>query len=68
MPSAFHGTTDLVASELADRHLQFFGIDFGTCKPINIQQVRGDMGFALYLGGANPCPATAGGAFSTKPL
>ena len=39
--SAFHVIIDLVASQFADAHLLPFDIDYGTCRSIFHQQVRG---------------------------
>ena len=50
--SAFHVITDLIASQLADEHLQFFDLDHGTCKSISLQQVRRSLGLALHRGWA----------------
>ena len=36
LTSAFHDNTDLIASQLADGHLQFFDIN-GTCKTVFFQ-------------------------------
>ena len=44
---AFHATIDLIASQLANGHLQFFDIDHGTCKSIFLQQVRRGLELAL---------------------
>ena len=52
LPSAFHVITDLIASHLADGHLQFVDIDFGTCKSIFLQQVRKSLGLVLQRGWA----------------
>ena len=50
LPSAFHVTIDLVASQIADGHLEFFEIDHGTYKSIFLQKVRKSMKFALHPG------------------
>ena len=59
LSSAFTVTIDLVASQLADGHLQFFDIDHGTCKFIFLQQVRRGLGLALHSGWAKPMPDLA---------
>ena len=43
---AFHITADLIASQLADGHLQFFDTDHGPCKSIFLQQARKSPGLA----------------------
>ena len=40
LPRAIHVITDLIASQLADEHLQFFDIDHRMCKCSFLQQVR----------------------------
>ena len=45
---AFHVTIDLLASQLADGHLQFFNIAHGMCKSIFLQQVQRGVGLALH--------------------
>ena len=52
LSSAFHAIIDLIASQLADEHLQFFDIDHGMCKSIFLQQVRRSLGLALHRGWA----------------
>ena len=52
LPSAFHVIIDLIASQLADEHPQFFDIDHGTCKSIFLQQARRSLGLALHRGWA----------------
>ena len=73
---AFHVTTDLIASQLADEHLHFFDIGHGTCKSVFLQQVRRSLGLVLHRGWAKlmldrcrdlvkhpniPCSTAAGG-------
>ena len=48
LSSAFHVIIDLIASQLAEEHLQFFDIDHGMCKSIFLQQVRRSLGLALH--------------------
>ena len=50
MPGAFHGITDLVASELAEENLQLFDIEPGRCKTTFPQQVRRSLELALHRG------------------
>ena len=52
LSGAFHVMIDLVASQLADKHLQFFDIDHGIFKAIFLQQVRRSLGLALHRGWA----------------
>ena len=52
LPSAIHATIDLIASQLADKHLKFVDIDHGTYKSIYIKQVRRSLGLALHRGWA----------------
>ena len=50
LSSAFHVIIDLIASQLAEGHLQFFDIDHWMCKSIFLQQVRRSLGLALHHG------------------
>ena len=52
LSSAFHVIIDLIASQLADEHPQFFDIDHEMCKYIFLQQVRRSLGLALHHGWA----------------
>ena len=67
LSSAFHAIIDLIASQLADEHLQFFDIDHGMCKSIFLQQVRRSLGLALHRRWVRPnsCPTASGTSFST---
>eukprot|EP00614_Pseudopedinella_elastica_P024742 CAMPEP_0172645378 /NCGR_PEP_ID=MMETSP1068-20121228/239702_1 /TAXON_ID=35684 /ORGANISM="Pseudopedinella elastica, Strain CCMP716" /LENGTH=174 /DNA_ID=CAMNT_0013459615 /DNA_START=173 /DNA_END=697 /DNA_ORIENTATION=+ len=49
---AFHVIIDLIASQLADGHLQFFDFDHEMYKSILLQQVRRCLGLALRRGWA----------------
>ena len=48
----FHVIIDLVASQLAEEHLQYIDIGHGMCKSIFLQQVRRGLGLALHHGWA----------------
>ena len=63
--NVFHDITDLIGSQLADEHPQFFEIDHGTCKSIFLQQVqrRGARAMLCTAGRPNSCPAAAGTSF-----
>ena len=50
LSSAFHVIADLIASQIADGHLQFFDIDHGMCKSIFLQRDRKRLGLALHRG------------------
>ena len=52
LSSAFNAINDLIASQLADEHLQFFDIGHGMCKSIFLKQVRSSLGLALHRGWA----------------
>ena len=52
LPTTFHVTTDLIASQLADEHLQFFDLDHRTWNSVFFQQARRSLGLALRRGWA----------------
>ena len=56
LSSAFHVITGLVASQLADEQLKFFGINHGTCKSIFLQHARRSLVLALHRGWAKLMP------------
>ena len=66
LSSTFHVITDVVASQLADEHPQFFDIDHGMCKSIFLQHVRRSLGLALHRRWVwpNSCSTAAGTSFS----
>ena len=47
MTSAPRDITDLAASQLADRHLQFFDVGHWTCKSKSLQQAQRSLELAL---------------------
>jgi hypothetical protein len=52
MSGAVHDLADLIATELAADHLQFFDIDPKACKSMFLQQVRRSWGLAAHRGWA----------------